>query len=75
MRISFQIWLHHREVLHAISPQGGLLVDFENDGGHAVLLMKAGALPTLTEADFTFRSKELVKGEQVWSGHWSVPSQ
>ena len=42
------------------------MVDFENDGGHSVLLMKVGSLPTLTDADFTFRSKELVKGEQVW---------
>lgn len=40
-------------------------MDFENDGGHSVLLMKAGSLPTLNDADFTFRSKELVKGDQV----------
>ncbi|KAK9908647.1 hypothetical protein WJX75_000927 [Coccomyxa subellipsoidea] len=45
---------------------GGLMVDFENDGGHSVLLMKVGSLPTLTDADFTFRSKELVKGEQLF---------
>lgn len=40
-------------------------MDFENDGGHSVLLMKMGSLPTLTDADFTFRSKELVKGDQA----------
>ena len=45
--------------------QGGLLVDFSNSGGHAVLLIKAGRLPTLQDADFTLRSEELVKGEQV----------
>ena len=72
MRMSLQVWFLNREALHAVTSQGGLLVDFENDGGHAVLLMEAGSLPTLTEADFTFRSKELVKGEQAWSGHWSV---
>ncbi len=68
MGLHLQIWLCQCEALHAVSLQGGLLVDFENDGGHAVLLMKAGSLPTLSEADFTFRSKELVKGEQVWCG-------
>ncbi len=45
--------------------QSGLLVDFDNSGGHAVLLMKAGELPTLLNADFTFRSEELIKGDQV----------
>ena len=45
--------------------QAGLLVDFDNSGGHAVLIMKAGELPTLLNADFTFRSEELVKGDQV----------
>ncbi len=45
--------------------QGGLLIDFDNSGGHAVLVMKAGMLPTLLNADFTFRSEELVKGDQV----------
>ena len=47
--------------------QGGLLIDFDNSGGHAVLLMKAGQLPTLLNADFTFRSEELVKGDQARS--------
>lgn len=42
-------------------------MDFDNSGGHAVLLMKAGELPTLLNADFTFRSEELVKGDQVGS--------
>ena len=45
--------------------QGGLLVDFSNSGGHAVLLLKAGQLPTLLDADFVLRSEELVKGEQA----------
>ena len=45
--------------------QGGLLVDFSNSGGHAVLLIKAGQLPTLMDADFVLRSEELVKGEQA----------
>ena len=45
--------------------QGGLLVDFSNSGGHAVLLIKAGQLPTLVDADFVLRSEELVKGEQA----------
>ena len=40
-------------------------MDFGNSGGHAVLIMKAGELPTLLNADFTFRSEELVKGDQV----------
>jgi hypothetical protein len=53
-------------LISGVGMQGGLMVDFENDGGHSVLLMKVGSLPTLTDADFTFRSKELVKGEQVW---------
>ena len=48
--------------------QGGLLITFDNSGGHAVLVMKAGVLPTLLNADFTFRSEELVKGDQVCSG-------
>lgn len=46
--------------------QGGLLVEFENNAGHSVLLMKAGSLPTLATADFTFRSKEFTKGDQVF---------
>lgn len=46
--------------------QGGLLVEFENNAGHSVLLMKAGFLPTLATADFTFRSKEFTKGDQVF---------
>jgi hypothetical protein len=40
-------------------------MDFDNSGGHAVLIMKAGELPTMLNADFTFRSRELVKGDQV----------
>lgn len=40
-------------------------MDFGNSGGHAVLIMKAGELPTLLNADFIFRSEELVKGDQV----------
>ena len=40
-------------------------MDFSNSGGHAVLLIKAGRLPTLQDADFTLRSQELVKGEQA----------
>ena len=57
--------LHVPVLTAGLSLQGGLLIDFENDGGHSVLLMKLGSLPTLTDADFTFRSKELVKGDQV----------
>ena len=53
--------------------QGGLLIDFDNSGGHAVLVMKASTLPTLLNADFTFRSEELVKGDQVRSGVSSCP--
>ena len=49
------------------SAQGGLMVEFGNSGGHAVVVMKAGKLPTLLNADFTFRSEELVKGDQVSS--------
>ena len=55
-------------VLTQLLVQGGLLIDFDNSGGHAVLVMKAGVLPTLLNADFTFRSEELVKGDQVRSG-------
>ena len=40
-------------------------MDFNNDGGHAVLLMKAGGLPSFTDTEFTFRSQEQIKGEQV----------
>ena len=54
--------------------QGGLLIDFDNSGGHAVLVMKAGILPTLLNADFTFRSEELVKGDQVYLRPLSSPS-
>lgn len=53
--------------------QGGLLIDFDNSGGHAVLVMKAGTLPTLLTADFTFRSEELVKGDQVRLGVSCMP--
>jgi hypothetical protein len=40
-------------------------VEFANDGGQAVVLMKAGWVPSLTDADFTFQSKEFVEGDQV----------
>ena len=52
-------------MLMQLLAQGGLLIDFDNSGGHAVLVMKAGVLPTLLNADFTFRSEALVKGDQV----------
>ena len=40
-------------------------MDFTNDGGHAVLLMKAGGLPSFTDSEFTFRSQQQIQGEQV----------
>ena len=53
------------QMLMQLLAQGGLLIDFDNSGGHAVLVMKADMLPTLLNADFTFRSEALVKGDQV----------
>lgn len=53
--------------------QGGLVFDFASQGGDAVLLMKAGALPTLTQADYNFRPSQPAQAEQVGrviSGFW-----
>ncbi|KAK9834335.1 hypothetical protein WJX81_008044 [Elliptochloris bilobata] len=45
----------------------GLSIAFDSGGGgHAVLLLRAGAFPTLLDQDFTFSAQEYVQGPQVF---------
>ena len=41
------------------------MFDFASKGGDAVLLMKAGGLPSITDADYNFRPSQPAQAEQV----------